>query len=66
MESAVAVHMKGFVTDERGEVLVVCAVRSLAQSQMLRRVATAKVLAAEAERSRIARDGEWLARTRPR
>lgn len=46
----------GPLTDETGELLVVCAVRSLAQSQMLRRVAAAKVLAAEAERSRIARD----------
>ena len=46
----------GPMTDETGEVLVVCAVRSLAQSQMLRRVAAARVLAAEAERSRIARD----------
>lgn len=46
----------GPMTEETGEVLVVCALRSLAQSQMLRRVAAAKVLAAEAERSRIARD----------
>lgn len=46
----------GPMTDEKGEVLVVCAVRSLAQSRMLRRVAAARVLAAEAERSRIARD----------
>ena len=46
----------GPMTDETGEVQVVCVVRSLAQSQMLRRVAAARVLAVEAERSRIARD----------
>ena len=46
----------GPLTDETGEVQVVCAVRSLAQSHVLRRVAAARVLAAEAERSRIARD----------
>ena len=46
----------GPMTGETGEMLVVCIVRSLAQSQMLRRVAAARVLAVEAERSRIARD----------
>ena len=46
----------GPMTDETGEEQVVCAVRGLAQSQMLRRVAAARVLAVEAERSRIARD----------
>ena len=46
----------GPMTDEMGELNVVCAVRSLAQSQVLRRVAAARVLAVEAERSRIARD----------
>lgn len=46
----------GPMTDETGEVLVVCAVRSMAQSQMLRRVAAARVMATEVERSRIARD----------
>lgn len=46
----------GPLTGETGEALVVCTVRTLAQSHLLRRVAAARVLAIEAERSRIARD----------
>lgn len=40
--------------DRSGELLVVCIVRSLAQSETLRRVSAARVAAAEAERKRIA------------
>ena len=40
----------------RGELLVVCIVRGLAQSETLRRVSAARVLAAESERKRIARE----------
>ena len=39
-----------------GEALVVCTVRTLAQSHLLRRVAAARITATEAERARIARD----------
>ena len=40
--------------DRSGELVVVCIVRSLPQSEVLRRVAAARVAAAESERSRIA------------
>ena len=42
--------------DEAGDLLIVCAVRSLTKSHTLRRVAGARILAAENERSRIARE----------
>ncbi len=40
--------------DRSGELVVVCIVRSLPQSEVLRRVAAARVAAAESERKRIA------------
>lgn len=40
--------------DHSGNLLVVCVVRDLTQSQVLRRVAAARVLAVESERKRIA------------
>ena len=40
--------------DRYGDLLVVCVVRDLTQSQVLRRVAAARVLAIESERKRIA------------
>ena len=43
-------------SDRSGELLVVCVVRGLAQSELLRRVGAARVLAAEAERKRISRE----------
>ena len=43
-------------SDRSGELLVVCVVRGLAQSEMLRRVGAARVLAAESERKRISRE----------
>ena len=41
-------------SDRSGELLVVCVVRSLGQSEVLRRVGVARILAAESERKRIA------------
>lgn len=43
-------------SDRSGELLVVCVVRGLAQSEVLRRVGAARVLAAESERKRISRE----------
>ncbi len=43
-------------SDRSGELLVVCAVRGLAQSEVLRRLGAARVLAAESERKRISRE----------
>lgn len=43
-------------SDRSGELLVVCVVRGLAQSETLRRIGAARVLTAEAERKRIARE----------
>ncbi len=43
-------------SDRSGELLVVCVVRGLAQSEVLRRIETARVLAAESERKRISRE----------
>ncbi len=43
-------------SDGSGELVVVCVVRGLAQSEMLRRIGAARVLTAEAERRRIARE----------
>ena len=43
-------------SDQSGELLVVCVVRGLAQSEVLRRVGAARVLAAESERKRISRE----------
>ena len=43
-------------SDRSGELLVVCVVRGLAQSEVLRRVGAARVLTAEAERKRIAQE----------
>ena len=43
-------------SDLSGELLVVCVVRGLAQSEVLRRVGAARVLAAESERKRISRE----------
>ena len=43
-------------SDRSGELLVVCVVRGLPQSEMLRRVGAARVLAAESERKRISRE----------
>lgn len=40
-------------SDRSGELLVVCVVRGLVQSEVLRRVGAARVLAAESERKRI-------------
>lgn len=42
--------------DQFGELVVVCVVRGLAQSEVLRRVGAARVLAAESERKRISRE----------
>lgn len=42
--------------DESGELLIVCVVRDIAQSEVLRRVGAARVLTAESERRRIARE----------
>ncbi len=43
-------------SDRSGELLVVCVVRGLAQSDVLRRVASARFRTAESERKRIARE----------
>ena len=43
-------------SDRSGELLVVCVVRGLAHSEVLRRVRAARVLAAESERKRISRE----------
>lgn len=42
--------------DQFGELVVVCVVRGLAQSEVLRRVGAARVLATESERKRISRE----------
>lgn len=43
-------------SDASGELVVICVVRSLTHSEVLRRVAAARVLTTEFERKRIARD----------
>ena len=43
-------------TDPSGALLVVCVVRGVAQSEVLRRVAAARVVTTESERKRIARE----------
>lgn len=43
-------------SDRYGELMVVCVVRGIAQSEVLRRVGAARVLTAETERTRIARE----------
>ena len=46
----------GPARDESGDLLIVCVVRDIAQSEVLRRVGAARVLTAESERKRIARE----------